>query len=84
MVNNPSAASQTVPVPHSSSEPVVVNADRYFSTFQLACQSDSPKIKVTALDCLQVSMISTIYLLMCYIENSKVHCFVAAPIHSVV
>ena len=30
-----------------------VNADRYFLPFELACQSKSPRIVVTALDCLQ-------------------------------
>lgn len=32
-------------------------ADNYFHPFELACQSKSPKIVVTALDCLQVCCI---------------------------
>jgi hypothetical protein len=32
----------------------VVEADKYFLPFELACQSKSPRIVNTALDCLQV------------------------------
>ena len=32
----------------------VVNADKYFTPFRLACESRSPRIVRTALDCLQV------------------------------
>ena len=33
----------------------VVEADKYFLPFELACQSKSPRIVKIALDCLQVS-----------------------------
>ncbi|KAK5979880.1 brefeldin A-inhibited guanine nucleotide-exchange protein 2, partial [Trichostrongylus colubriformis] len=31
----------------------IVEADRYFLPFELACKSRSPKIVITSLDCLQ-------------------------------
>lgn len=44
-------ASQIVP-----SRNKFVEADRYFLPFELACQSKTPRIVVTALDCLQVKL----------------------------
>lgn len=39
---------------YDSDKNVVVKADKYFLPFELACQSGSPKIISSALDCLQV------------------------------
>ena len=39
---------------YDSDKHVVVKADKYFLPFELACQSRSPKIVSSALDCLQV------------------------------
>lgn len=33
----------------------MISAEKYFRPFELACQSKSPRIVVTSLDCLQVS-----------------------------
>ncbi|CAB3410687.1 unnamed protein product [Caenorhabditis bovis] len=46
----PSSATNGEVLPDASSN---VEADRYFLPFELACNSKSPKIVITALDCLQ-------------------------------
>ncbi|KAL2740377.1 brefeldin A-inhibited guanine nucleotide-exchange protein 2 [Vespula squamosa] len=43
--------SNALPQPKSDSN--VISAEKYFLPFELACQSKSPRIVVTALDCLQ-------------------------------
>ncbi|XP_071576108.1 brefeldin A-inhibited guanine nucleotide-exchange protein 1-like isoform X1 [Temnothorax nylanderi] len=43
--------SNALPQPKSDSN--VIIAEKYFLPFELACQSKSPRIVVTALDCLQ-------------------------------
>ncbi|XP_071578302.1 brefeldin A-inhibited guanine nucleotide-exchange protein 1-like isoform X1 [Temnothorax nylanderi] len=43
--------SNALPQPKSDSN--VITAEKYFLPFELACQSKSPRIVVTALDCLQ-------------------------------
>lgn len=43
--------SNALPQPKSNSN--VITAEKYFLPFELACQSKSPRIVVTALDCLQ-------------------------------
>ncbi|KZC08824.1 Brefeldin A-inhibited guanine nucleotide-exchange protein 2 [Dufourea novaeangliae] len=40
-------------LPQPRSESYVISAEKYFLPFELACQSKSPRIVVTALDCLQ-------------------------------
>ncbi|XP_015595288.1 brefeldin A-inhibited guanine nucleotide-exchange protein 1 isoform X2 [Cephus cinctus] len=45
------ATSNALPQPKSDSN--VISAEKYFLPFDLACQSKSPRIVVTALDCLQ-------------------------------
>ena len=45
----------------------VVEADKYFLPFELACQSKSPRIVNTALDCLQVGTCITIIHLVIFI-----------------
>ena len=42
---------------HHLPEAGVILADDYFKPFQLACQSRSPRIVSTALDCLQVRVV---------------------------
>ncbi|XKL63402.1 hypothetical protein PGB90_005766 [Kerria lacca] len=44
-------SSSALPLPKDSS--TVIMAEKYFHPFELACQSKSPRIVVTALDCLQ-------------------------------
>eukprot|EP00047_Mylnosiga_fluctuans_P017396 m.61060 g.61060 ORF g.61060 m.61060 type:complete len:1686 (-) comp7058_c0_seq3:111-5168(-) len=44
------------PVPPPAEKDRFVNADKYFTPFRLACESRSPKIVRTALDCLQKLM----------------------------
>ncbi|XP_024084043.1 brefeldin A-inhibited guanine nucleotide-exchange protein 1 isoform X3 [Cimex lectularius] len=44
-------SSSTLPLPREGND--IVSAEKYFLPFELACQSRSPKIVVTALDCLQ-------------------------------
>lgn len=46
------AQSATLPLPKNDSENII-NAEKYFLPFELACQSKTPRIVVTALDCLQ-------------------------------
>lgn len=46
-------SSSALPLPKDSS--TVIMAEKYFHPFELACQSKSPRIVVTALDCLQVN-----------------------------
>lgn len=45
------AISNALPQPKSDSS--VISAEKYFLPFELACQSKSPRIVVTSLDCLQ-------------------------------
>ncbi|OAD52521.1 Brefeldin A-inhibited guanine nucleotide-exchange protein 1 [Eufriesea mexicana] len=40
-------------LPQPRSDSYVISAEKYFLPFELACQSKSPRIVVTALDCLQ-------------------------------
>ncbi len=42
------------PMPPPQEQDRLVNADKYFTPFRLACESKSPRIIRTALDCLQV------------------------------
>ncbi|XP_026480645.1 brefeldin A-inhibited guanine nucleotide-exchange protein 1 [Ctenocephalides felis] len=44
-------SSATLPLPKNDSN--IINAEKYFLPFELACQSKSSRIVVTALDCLQ-------------------------------
>lgn len=44
--------STALPLPKNDSNNVM-NAEKYFLPFELACQSKTPRIVVTALDCLQ-------------------------------
>jgi brefeldin A-inhibited guanine nucleotide-exchange protein len=44
------------PLPPPQPEDKVVNADKYFTPFRLSCESKSPRIIRTALDCLQKLM----------------------------
>lgn len=46
------STSSTLPQPREGND--VISAEKYFLPFELACQSKSPRIVVTALDCLQV------------------------------
>ncbi|XP_012271827.1 brefeldin A-inhibited guanine nucleotide-exchange protein 2 isoform X2 [Orussus abietinus] len=50
-VQGEEATSNALPQPKSDSN--VISAEKYFLPFELACQSKSPRIVVTALDCLQ-------------------------------
>ena len=54
---------------YDSDKHVFVKADKYFLPFELACQSRSPKIVSSALDCLQVHLLDTslqsVYLFRC-------------------
>lgn len=43
--------SSALPIPKNDSN--TINAEKYFLPFELACQSKTPRIVVTALDCLQ-------------------------------
>lgn len=45
-------SSAALPLPKND-ESNVINAEKYFLPFELACQSKTPRIVVTALDCLQ-------------------------------
>lgn len=45
--------SSALPLPKDGSS--AISAEKYFRPFELACQSKSPRIVVTSLDCLQVS-----------------------------
>lgn len=47
-----SSQSTALPLPRNDSSNVI-NAEKYFLPFELACQSKTPRIVVTALDCLQ-------------------------------
>lgn len=44
--------STALPMPKNDSSNTI-NAEKYFLPFELACQSKTPRIVVTALDCLQ-------------------------------
>nr|CAD7413974.1 unnamed protein product [Timema cristinae] len=46
--------SSALPLPKND-EANIINAEKYFLPFELACQSKASRIVVTALDCLQVS-----------------------------
>lgn len=48
-------ASSALPLPKDGSS--AISAEKYFRPFELACQSKSPRIVVTSLDCLQVGPI---------------------------
>ncbi|KAH0540473.1 hypothetical protein KQX54_017657 [Cotesia glomerata] len=50
-VQGEEAISNALPQPRNDSN--VISAEKYFLPFELACQSKSPRIVVTALDCLQ-------------------------------
>lgn len=47
-----SESSAALPLPKNDSSNSI-NAEKYFLPFELACQSKTPRIVVTALDCLQ-------------------------------
>ncbi|KAG7208279.1 hypothetical protein KM043_014522 [Ampulex compressa] len=51
VVQGEEVTSNALPQPRSDSN--VISAEKYFLPFELACQSKSPRIVVTALDCLQ-------------------------------
>lgn len=51
VVQGEEVTSNALPQPKSDSN--VITAEKYFLPFELACQSKSPRIVVTALDCLQ-------------------------------
>lgn len=38
-----------------------IEADKYFLPFELACQSKSPRVVSTSLDCLQVPHLNLLY-----------------------
>lgn len=48
-------ASSALPLPKDGSS--TISAEKYFRPFELACQSKSPRIVVTSLDCLQVCIL---------------------------
>lgn len=50
-----SDTSSALPQPKDGSS--AISAEKYFRPFELACQSKSPRIVVTSLDCLQVNTI---------------------------
>ncbi|CAB0008526.1 unnamed protein product, partial [Nesidiocoris tenuis] len=50
-INSTQSTSSTLPQPREGSNEI--SAEKYFLPFELACQSKSPRIVVTALDCLQ-------------------------------
>lgn len=45
--------SDALPIPRSGGDINVITTEKYFLPFELACQSRSARIVVTALDCLQ-------------------------------
>lgn len=51
-IENTDEQSAALPLPKNDS-PSAINAEKYFLPFELACQSKTPRIVVTALDCLQ-------------------------------
>ncbi len=51
-------SSSALPLPKAQAG--FIEADKYFLPFELACQSKCPRIVNTALDCLQVSNLTTI------------------------
>jgi brefeldin A-inhibited guanine nucleotide-exchange protein len=51
-VSSPNEHSAALPLPKNDSTNSI-NAEKYFLPFELACQSKTPRIVVTALDCLQ-------------------------------
>lgn len=61
-IEDPSSSS-ALPLPKEGND--IVSAEKYFLPFELACQSKSPRIVVTALDCLQVC-IFFIFSGLCY------------------
>lgn len=52
VTSNPESLSTALPLPKNDSSNTI-NAEKYFLPFELACQSKTPRIVVTALDCLQ-------------------------------
>ena len=46
---------------YDSDKSVFVQADKYFLPFELACQSRSPRIISSALDCLQVNCAPSVF-----------------------
>lgn len=50
--DNHESPSAALPLPKNDSANII-NAEKYFLPFELACQSKTPRIVVTALDCLQ-------------------------------
>lgn len=50
--NIENVSSAALPLPKNNSVNVI-NAEKYFLPFELACQSKTPRIVITALDCLQ-------------------------------
>lgn len=51
-IENTDEQSAALPLPRNDTNNVI-NAEKYFLPFELACQSKTPRIVVTALDCLQ-------------------------------
>lgn len=51
-IENSDEQSAALPLPKNDSSNII-NAEKYFLPFELACQSKTPRIVVTALDCLQ-------------------------------
>jgi len=51
-IENTDEQSAALPLPRNNSSNAI-NAEKYFLPFELACQSKTPRIVVTALDCLQ-------------------------------
>lgn len=52
VTSNPESLSTALPLPKNDASNTI-NAEKYFLPFELACQSKTPRIVVTALDCLQ-------------------------------
>lgn len=52
VTSNPETLSTALPLPKNDASNTI-NAEKYFLPFELACQSKTPRIVVTALDCLQ-------------------------------
>lgn len=50
---NSDNSSAALPLPKSDTS-IPIDSEKYFVPFELACQSKTPRIVVTALDCLQV------------------------------
>ncbi|XP_021954399.1 brefeldin A-inhibited guanine nucleotide-exchange protein 1 isoform X2 [Folsomia candida] len=46
-------SSTALPLPRSDNNSLPIDSEKYFLPFELACQSKTPRIVVTALDCLQ-------------------------------